>query len=456
MRFVGDIVKNRWPWLSMGLCLLFACTLGLYWLTPKHSSVSIPLFYFTFGLLLVSLILYFRAKRKRNYWDFDTLFITVCCLIGFSTTFFYGDNLLYRSLFLSFPFDDSYVNKGNLLFLIGMQSYFVGSLVRIKENKKMAAKPRIINTQFLGIAILFLCVLFVITGGLSYFQSEYMRSSTTAGKGISVHVLVLLLSTAIAVVATEFFNRRINPTYRINKVVILSVVVMCSMLLYVGNRTAASQLILPILGLYTLLLRNITFRQTVIFMCIGIFSMWLIQNFRSGQEVDFEGNYVQIISDMTIPARQTYVAMEYADRFGYSYGQTMAMGIVGTIPFAPSILGEIVNLDGSAETLTKYTYVDYPLPEHLKIGLGTTVIGDIYLSFGWLGVVILMFYLGRFVNKYTCRSLQLDYYAIIIMAGLLANSVFLARGSYTHAVRMIVWALLIAYINKSMVLWRKS
>lgn len=430
------------------LLFLLIISILIYVLTPKQSLVSLPLFYTTFVLLVISLIAYFKTKKKNNYLDFDTIFITICCLIGFSTTFFYNEEYLYKALFLMFPFEDLYVNKGNLMFLIGMQSYFLGSLNRNKYVNRSYYPKRIINTQFLGVTIFILCFAFVASGGLSFYKGVYDESAETSGAGISIHILLLLLSCAIATIATEFYNKRLSLTYKFNKTVITSIGIMGLLLLYIGNRTAASQLFLPLVGLYAMLFHNLKFRQTLLLMLIGIFGMWLIQQTRSSTDINLGSSPVVIISDLTIPARNTYVSIDYVDRYGYTYGKTMLLGIVGVIPLAPSFVSTIIPLVGSAELLTDYTYDHYGISVDNKIGLGTTIIADIYLSFGMLGIILFMYFLGCFIDKYSKRAEDLNYYAIVIIAGMLANSVFIARASYTHPVRMVVWSLVIANINK--------
>lgn len=447
-----DIKKRKTAEFSLFLLLLLSFV--LYALIPRQSDVSLPLFYICFILMLFSNYIYFKAKKKKNYLDFDTIFIFVYCLVGFSTTFVYGNDLLFKAVFLGFPVEEEYINTSNLLFLIGLQAYFLGSLKRIRI-KKEKAKAVFISTQIMALFIFILCIAFIASGGISYYRSVYNTDIGSDGPGISKHILLLLTATSIAAIATEFYNKAISSKYKINKLLLIIILLTIALLLWAGNRTAASQLLLPTICLYTLLFRNISFKSFFGLSLIGILLMWGIQNTRSNEGFSLVSP-ILLISDLTIPARTTYSSLDYVDQYGYTYGKSMSMGIIGTIPFLPSLVAGNNNLAGSADLLTEYTYDRYKTPRKFQIGLGTTIIGDIYLAFGIIGVILLMYLLGYLVNKYTVKTLLLDYYSMIILAGLLANAIFLVRASYTHPIRYILWALIIAYLNKNLLIqWRK-
>lgn len=439
----------------MYLSFLLILSLSAYIVMPKQSEVLMIVFYAIFALMSLSLYIYFKAKKKANYLEFDTIFILVYCLVGFSTTFVYNDELLFKAVFLGFPVEEDYINISNLLFLIGLQSYLIGSLREIPIQNNTQTEHKIIKTYILSIAIFILCVAFVASGGITYYKSVYDTSLDSEGPGISKHILLLLVSASITAIATEFYNKKICTSYRLNPFLISLIIFVVLLLLWAGNRTAASQLLLPMICLYTILFRNVSFKCFFGLAFVGIFLMWGVQNLRSNEGFNLTSP-ILMISDLTIPARTTYSALDYSEENGYTYGKSMSMGVIGVIPFIPSLVSDNEGLTPSAELLTDYTFDVYKTPKQFQIGLGTTIIGDIFLSFGLIGVVLLMFLLGYLVNRYTVRSLSLNYYSMVILGGLLANAIFLVRASYTHPVRYILWALFIAYLNRMLLLkWKK-
>lgn len=441
--------KNKINIHKIGLLIVLLIALGIYFFTPMRGIVSMPLFYTCFSLMLISNYIYFKGKKKSNYLDFDTIFIVVYCLVGFSTTFFYNNYEVFRAVFLGFPVDEGYINKGNLLFLIGLLSYMLGSLIPI-QIKKITKKPFVIKTNFLVVFVFILVVSFIGLGGIEYYRSEYNDSVKGGDAGLVKYILLLLVTTAMALIGTEFYNKKINESYKISWFAFGALFFLICTLLVIGNRTAASQILLPIICLYAFFFKNINFKKFLIFILVGIPFMWFFQQIRTNQ-VSFElSNPIMLILDLTIPMKNTYTALDYVEINDYTYGESMIYNISGVIPFLPSVISENYPkiVEGSAELLTGYTYLNHYTPDDFQIGLGTTIIADIYLAFGVIGVIILMFFLGKYINILTYKSAFLNYYSIIILTGFLGNAIFIVRASYFHPLRFIVWALLLATLNR--------
>lgn len=441
--------RNKVDIHKIGLLILLLITLSVYFFTPTKGTVSMILFYVCFSLMLISNYIYFKAKKKSNYLDFDTIFIVVYCLVGFSTTFFYNNYEVFRAIFLGFPVDEEYINKGNLLFLIGLQSYMIGSLLPVKRNKTKK-RPFVIKTNFLVMLVFVLIIAFIGFGGINYYRSEYNDAVNNDSGTIVKYILLLLVTTAMALIGTEFYNKKLNVNYKISWFAFGAMFFLIGTLLVIGNRTAASQILLPIICLYALFFKNINFNKFFIFVFSGIVLMWIIQQTRTGNS-NFElTNPIMLILDLTIPMRNTYAALQYVDVKDFTYGSSMIIDVSGVVPFLPSLVQEsFPQLEpGSASLLTEYTYANFYMPDEYKIGLGTTIIADIYVAFGVIGVLIFMYILGSLVNKWLSKSYQLNYYSIIILCGVLGNAIFMVRGGYFHPLRFIVWALVLAYINR--------
>ncbi len=444
-----SIPKNKSNISKVLLIIILIFTLGLYLITPMKEKVSMPFFYLCFCVMLLSNYIYFRAKRKLNYLDFDTIFIVIYCLVGFSTTFFYNNYDVFRAIFLGFPVDEEYINKGNILFLIGLQSYMIGSVVNIRIKKSVSI-PYIIKTNFLITIVFILIFAFFVFGGVNYYRSEYNNSVKAEGGSIVKYILLLLVTASMALIGTEFYNKRINSNYKISWFAFASMLLLILTLLFIGNRTAASQILLPIICLYALFFKKVTFKKFILFVMLGIPFMWFFQQIRTGKGTFELTNPIMIILDLTIPMRNTYSSLQYVDTKEFTYGSSMAIDVSGVVPFLPSLVQESFPdlKQGSAALLTDYTYINFYMPVEYKIGLGTTIIADIYIAFGLAGVFLMMFGLGYCVNRWSTLSYFLDYYSIIILCGFLGNAIFMVRAGYFHPLRFIIWALILASINK--------
>lgn len=434
----------------LALILMIGC--------PKQMQVSMPLFYITFALAVISCVSYFLAKKKANYLDFDTLFISILFIISFFSTFFYGA-YFYKYLFLGFAFDECYINYGSIVCLVGLQSYFIGSLLcrssRIDTSQcTEVTSNRVISVSVLSICIIIGCILFLVLGGLDYYKSIYADTSGHSSPFVT-HILLFVTIFSIVLSASEFYNFMLRKGYRIKKLTIFSLLLFACMLMVVGNRTTASQIVLPIVVFYAIMRRNVGKWELLILLMGAIALMWIFQNVRSNQAIDVQDvNAAMIFTDLTIPSRSTFVALEYVHDCGYTYGKNMLGGLVGIIPFLTSAINLDTTTASSAELLTDYSLDMLNVSHVVQVGLGTNVIADIYLSFGEIGVIVLMCILGYFVCSVQRRVVQGRFYYMVIYSALIANSVFLARASYTHPIRYIVLALFIAYLVRNIKFYR--
>lgn len=417
-----------------------------YILTPRTLEFSYPIYYMTVAVAIISLMSYYKYRGKNNFLDFDTLFITICYLIGYFATFFY--NQPYYKAFFIFEFNYSYLNSGAWLFTIGMNAYFCGSLF-VKSNRKVSNKNvKLYPTKNLFIIDIGLMLAFILCGGISFYQRVYADAGGEGG-GLTVYVQLLLSIISLMLIVIEIRNKFIEKDYKIHYLYFITIILFAFLLLYLGNRTTASMLILPMIGLLTHWFKPIKFRVFIIFLIFGIFSMWIVQQLRTGEKVSMNISYPALmLMDMTIPSRTIYESMEIVDNEGFNYGKTMFSPIIGVVPgLAGIILGK--SGYGSAELFTKYAYDKFNVPEENQIGLGSTIISDIYLSFGVVGVIFFMWLLGRIIHIVELNSTDGELFSSFLLGVFLANSVFWARTSYAYPARLIVWGslLMLIYIS---------
>lgn len=240
-------------------------------LHPDRWTSPFSQYYLTVFIALLSLISYFHAKKKQNYLDFDTLFIIVCYIIGFFATFFYNQPY-YTSLFF-FNFNYSYLNFGAWLFSVGMNAYFLGSLMK-RYGFSPSGCRNLYPTIFLNILNLSLMLFFVVSGGINYYKQHYSQNLTTlSGNGIITYLLLLINVISIISFFLEFHNKYVFSKYRISKLYCISILLFLSVLLYAGNRTASMMLALPIIGIYALWFRPVKLKVFTIFFVVSVFAI---------------------------------------------------------------------------------------------------------------------------------------------------------------------------------------
>ena len=437
----------------IGSAALFIFSVCLLIFCPQE--VSRIYIYICFGVYILSTYLYFSYKKKNNYFDFDTIFILIYTILGFAyPVFLYNEEEPY-SIAFSLSFDVKFIPLGVIYFVLGIQSYFFGGMIinrystSLPKIKDSELKFPVINNTILSIIVIFLCVVFVLSGGVQYYRSVYYLKEEMSEAGLIFQIMSLLHVFSIVAISTEFYNKCVDKSYKLNKLLVVALSSIIILMLYVGNRTLASQLALPFLGLYTMFFMDIGKLKILLFILAAILFMWVIQTFRTGLSIESAPEVKELISDLTIPTRSTYSGMEYIEQYGYTYGMNMSGGVIGVVPSLERILIQIFGLDsrslGSAEILT-----DYSWGYRNGVGLGTNIIADLNMSFGLTGVLLFMFILGYFVNRHLDKAKKLNYYSIIIYACMMSYSVFLVRASYTHPTKLIIWSLMVGVLNKSL------
>ena len=423
------------------LTLLFVFSF-FYIVYPLYGEPSMFIYILCLVGYIVGAYCFFKIKNKTNYFDFDVLFIFIYGLVAYSTTPFYYNESLYKALFVGYFFDVKYVNAGNVLSTIGILAYFWGGISIRTKNSKYQVKP-LIRTRGMSVLLLILTLLFVVMGGRAYSQSAYNEGAGSYS-GLIPYILLFLTYLSIVIITTELYNKKFHHSYIIDRLSIISIIIVSLILLTGGSRSDASNIALPVIGVYTMLLSPMKLKRTMLFLLFGIIVMWVIGKVRTGDVVSEVANPVLTLIDLTVPSRSNYAVFEYVTDKGFSYGSSF-VGLFTVIPFLSSATGMT---EGSAELLTT-SFIDNN-PGYPIIGLGTTVIADIYIAFGFIGVLTIMYILGRFVNRSFVGASELNYYSLITYAALLSISVFIVRGSCTLPIRPVIWCLVIAHINYKM------
>ena len=413
----------------------------MYLLCPLRSEPSINFFYCCLTSFIIGTWCYLKIKRKNNYLDFDILFIIIYAFTCYTTTFFISNDLLYKALFFGYMFDVSYVNVGNSLVTVGILSYYCGGCSKVNIPKCNAYEmPSIVHTKVLSFLLLFLTILFIVMGGMAYSQSAYLDDAGGFSPLVP-YILLLITFISTVIIVSEFYNKKKNNGYKISKLSMVSIGIVVLILLLGGSRSSASYIALPIIGIYCMMFRPLNMKQVLAFVVLSIVAMWIIGQMRTGDSVSSVANPILYLVDLTVPSRNNYAVYEYVQENGFTYG-TSFVGLFTVIPFLSNLLG-LVN--GSGELLT-HSFFDSN-PGYDMIGLGTTVIADIYIAFGFVGVIFFMFLLGKVVKKYSEGAICGNYYSLVIYAALFSVSVFTVRGYIITGLRPAIWCFIIAYLN---------
>jgi oligosaccharide repeat unit polymerase len=220
----------------------------------------------------------------------------------------------------------------------------------------------------------------------------------------------------------------------------------------IGDRGASIQVIFAFLVLFGCLIRPITFIELIAMTVIGSLLLTIIGLGRSAKD---GGNILSsgldnfqmtsgydITLELADSVRTLYNALSAVPQYhDYFYGKLWLDKVLSIVPFAQNIylqLSEDVAYEmGSSAYITYLKFGLYP-----PSGEGTSLVADIFLNFGLIGVLVCLFLLGMFFKKLENElKLQQSYYWMVIAALLASMAFYLGRGSLFDPLRMIVWGL---------------
>ena len=435
---------------ALSIILLIVSLLS-YFFAPK--TYSFDYCFWLHNLFLVSATLVFILDIRNEKVGFNLLF----SISFFFTNFVYPVYIYpvdpYYSLF-SFPFNEKVITKCTALAQVAYSMYACGYLWRNKTentskslNFDMAIGAKQMSTITLLIIIYFL--VFLSFGGLDYFEDRYERGEMSSN--MKVQYLMLFFPSIIIFFASTIFlcksRKHIIQTYSILSIIAL-------ILLSSGTRTFPLIILSTIFIIYCL--RNkVSISLVIPCIIIGILLMSFIGNIRHDGTLSSElfANQASEIgvldhfSDLFINSRNLYVLYDFVDNYSCTFGLTMVSPLLSPIPFAQKIFIIITGVPyyflNSASLSTFLELGDPP-----AFGLGTNIVGDVYLSFGFIGILICFFALGRFIIYARKRMLDGSYAYLIAYLSLASDAIYMCRASYFDALKIILWTLLFALIMK--------
>ena len=392
-------------------------------------------------LFLFIVIIYYLYCKKNNFFDFDTIFIFSFFINNFVyPVFLYPINPQFFIMF-SFNFNEDVITRATSLSLLGFSVYILG---RLKTYKNVVSpgkykKKRIKHYPFFYLSVIAFCLL-IATGSLSYLRSIYEgeNGSITA---FSKYIGVIYSPLIILTLVTDFFRQsKRNKLVKLNnldKPMIVFIAIQAIAMLSTGRRGGVLSVFLVVIWLYSFYIKHITKSQFFSLATIGAALLSIIGILRVGGSTD-NFRLADLFMDLIINNRNTFVAIDYVDREGITYGESMLACIFKIIPFISSPLHRIFNLNVT-ETSSSLLLTKETLGDDFSLGLGTSIIADLYLGFGSLGVIIFMYLLGVFI-KYLESNIRNNnnIYFIIIYAVMMSQSVFIVRSEYFFSASQIV------------------
>ena len=422
----------------------------------------------TIGVYLISNILYFR--KKKNIVSFEFLFALTFALACFLTYFIVEEGGGFA--FFAFSSNPKSLVKGIALAMIGYHCYLCGLLsfkrqriktfkrhkVKILKKHKVKFLKRQKVKTFIGNeepiytkpimaslanwTCLMVFMFFMATGGMNVilmYSGDIDREDANIGT-----LLYWILSYSVAVFVSfssaKFSKSRnvLSNTLKLNKLFLVNTVIIIVFLLLSGYRSQAMQIIIPLLICYSIYVKKISAKIFFMILIVGMVIMVVIGMTRSGGDVENNVTMLYYFRDFNAANASLGFFVDEVSRNGVTGGSNYIPQTLSIIPFLQSIVGSFIDFNYFALPSSRY----YTGVFDSESGLGTNIIGDIYYTFGLVGVISVMFIMGMFCSYLSQKKNKYVFLMYLIFTG---NSIFAARVELLYVVRMLTWGCIILF-----------
>lgn len=427
------------------LCI---CSIILYLNAPN--SFSIIHCRWSFIIFIIDAIIVLKEKCRYNFLSFELPFTLGFGFVYYTYPLIYYSLDPYFSLF-SLNFPEEYITRGTALASVAYSFLSMGFFKYPALNEVYIKNDYYIGTsesQLTKITIILLIIM------IASQVPVYLAGGYNMDWGLGAEIRGVLESLMFYTIFQKFYLNRgsnIITLFQRNKMYFILVFIYVLLSTLIGNRGNIIRLGLLCFVFFNLYIKKLSNWFIISFLVTGLLLMYIIGAIRdSGGLERARENSVSAFDigrDLTINNRSEYVLMEIADKRGYTYGMNFLGSLLSPIPFAQStflnLTGRTVD-DISSGSLVTYDYFQKGDPD--SFGLATNIVGDVYLAFGLLGVIILFYLLGVVVSKISFNANAGIPIIQYIYAILLMNTVIWVRSDFFKPLQMVLWGLALYYI----------
>ena len=238
--------------------------------------------------------------------------------------------------------------------------------------------------------------------------------------------------------------------------VLLAIVVIYSYVYFAtGNRGGAIKVCLMLLASYVYIAKDgVNYKRIFVLFIIGAFSMTLIgiirmQETKKLNEISSLISAKETISPLTVELSGSVntvhlVLANVPIKQNYNWGTSFINGFSVLVPGLSRITHGVA--EPSGETITKM-YFGENMPDW-GWGFGSSCIADVYISFGILGIIVIFFFLGRFIHYLEYGTFVADKSPYFLILSFCVFSQFhsLCRGSFSILFLSWDYAVLLVFL----------
>lgn len=407
------------------------------------------------ALFLGSAFLFLRKRRQNYFLSFELFFFFVFFLVTYTFPLmaFNEDDLL-----LLVDISPYLVNKSVYLSTLGFMSYILGATLMSKPHQAerdewtydfSAYDLTKAAYLFNRITTVFVVLFFLVDGSTLVLRYSNETTEVTGGYVLPYVRVLIIISTVLELsrLASVNIHSLKEMLKSVSLYYLFNIGVLLPFFLIIGYRSEFLVLALTVFVVYALLIHPIHKGLVVVLVVAGFWVMALLKFFRGFNDVDVaelqgDGAFtmIGIFSEFYIPSSTLYEFVLYVDAYGPTYGTNTLLHILAFVPFLQSVVVRLFGIDVTDPAYhTSSDFIsNYILGEDRSWGLGTHVIGDLYYTFGFPGVIVLMFLMGAILSYLTERVIyrkQFRLLPVLFFIVLTSQSFFFSRVEYFRPMR---------------------
>lgn len=473
-------VRNSIILMILWICFLFLIILHCYDFNYYNKTSLILVL--SIALIVACGFCFKRDNQKvlkGQYLRISNLFLLGFIIVHFQ---FYID-LVLENFDLNrkdLIVDQNVLVKSAIISCLALVCFCLGYLYKLKKRiiliqEEDNLESKIINLNVLKVLLIIFFIGFIVTTPSSYYKGGY---SSTELSQFSLYFQSFLILSIIGYLVLNTRNlillKRKNLSFlnfiKYNGVILTSLIItFCFLVMVSGDRGPILQIFLIYVGCYCILNRK---KYKIVFVTGGVFlAAFLVSFLAYFRHYDGTGNVLDMIqhsSELRVNAvssklsfssstfelsksvRTMHASVLYTEKEGHTYGLFQGFQLISIIPGMGQLIMPLFGIDSemlkSSRFLTEQLNADH--------GLGTTVVADIWLDFGIIGIVLVFFIFGYFLRKmdeYMYSHLSLNIFIYILIAVFLSKAFYIGRSTILIIFRDVILGYLILLIGINLV-----
>ena len=439
-----------------------------------HSVYNNETNYLFVIIALINTILFFKHQEGiyATIFRFDTLFLIGYFIVHFQIITF---NIL------GFPpiegiwvwINKDVVNYSTWLSTIILIVWILGAMSFSYKGIERYNYRITYNIIILDYLLLATFIIFSFLVGKTFFLGEYTGGNSWGGGATHMFLLLKIFIYLRIIYSFSYYSKYIHSKRELftvifsNKIFIIITMIYSFLFFVLGDRGPIMNLGIVILGAYSIYFKNIkkrVFFPLIIFSAI-IFT--ILGNGRTKNTNKRQGNILEYGLEKTLQDENSNMTNELAlsirilnraidvvpTQHDYLYGSTFLANLVGILPFGGITYKEISGLPKKYRS-SSYFFTYLGQGTNIKYGEGNEIIADLYVNFGIIGAIIIMFlfgYISSYLNYY--GLIIKSHQHVIILLLLLASSIYLNRSFILEPGKIIFTTLIIDFflVKKSII-----